>query len=76
MLRSSCAFSRRVACALAWSLHSDGSAAAAFSSSRRLSALSQSKMPPQQLQRLLDGGDALSDLGTHACSLAATLSRE
>jgi hypothetical protein len=41
----------------------------AFSASRRGSAVSQSKMPPQQAQRLLDFGDDLFDFHTHGISL-------
>jgi hypothetical protein len=32
-------------------------------------------MPPQQLQRLLDGVDALDGLGTHACSSEIALGK-
>jgi hypothetical protein len=43
-----------------------------FSSSRRRSALSQSKMPPQQRQRFSDLASGRFDLGPHggASSLA------
>ena len=41
-------------CAAAASFHSVGSSARLFSSARRASATSQSKMPPQQRDRLLD----------------------
>jgi hypothetical protein len=40
--------------ALAWSFQKEGSSAALFSSASRRVAVSTSKMPPQQLQRLLD----------------------
>jgi hypothetical protein len=43
----------------------DGSSARAFSSSRRRLAISQSKMPPQQADGLLDFVDGADDLGTH-----------
>jgi hypothetical protein len=33
-------------------------------------------MPPQQLQRLLDGVDALGGLGTHAVLLEKSRSRD
>jgi hypothetical protein len=46
--------SRISACALPESDQRSGFSAAAFSSSSRRSALSQSKMPPQQRERLLD----------------------
>jgi hypothetical protein len=41
-------------CAAAASFHSAGSSARLFSSARRASATSQSKMPPQQRDGLLD----------------------
>jgi hypothetical protein len=41
-------------CAAAASFHSVGSSARLFSSARRFWARSQSKMPPQQPDRLLD----------------------
>jgi hypothetical protein len=41
------------------------SSARAFSSSRRRSALSQSKMPPQQVEGLLDFFDGALDFGAH-----------
>src|SRR4051812_32748878 len=63
--RSSCARSRSRPCAFWLSFQRLGSLASAFSSSRRRVALSQSKMPPQQLERLLDlGGDPV-DFVTH-----------
>src|SRR6185295_19163955 len=42
-----------------------GSSALAFSSARRRVDLSQSKMPPQQGERLLDLFDGALDFGTH-----------
>jgi hypothetical protein len=42
-----------------------GSSAWAFSSARRRWALSQSKMPPQQPDRLLGGFEEVLDLGAH-----------
>jgi len=42
-----------------------GSSEAAFSSARRLSTVSQSKMPPQQSDRLLGGIREVLDLGAH-----------
>jgi hypothetical protein len=42
-----------------------GSSAAAFSSARRAFALSQSKMPPQQADSLLDLFDDGLDFGAH-----------
>jgi hypothetical protein len=50
------------------SFHSSGDSASAFSSSRRRTALSQSKMPPQQGQTLLDLAGQMADLGAHAAS--------
>jgi hypothetical protein len=41
------------------------SSALAFSSSRRRTDLSQSKMPPQQVDRLLDLVDGAFGLGAH-----------
>src|SRR5665647_2272235 len=43
-----------VRCALAWSFQKAGSSANLFSSARRRVAVSTSKMPPQQPDRLLD----------------------
>jgi hypothetical protein len=40
--------------AAAWEFHNEGSSARAFNSASRFSALSQSKMPPQQGQRSSD----------------------
>jgi hypothetical protein len=48
-----------------WSFHRLGSSACRFSSASRARALSTSKMPPQQSDRLLDLGDDGFDLGTH-----------
>ncbi|KMO38805.1 hypothetical protein VQ03_16550 [Methylobacterium tarhaniae] len=47
------------------SFQSEGSSERAFSSARRLSTVSQSKMPPQQSDRLLGGIRELLDLGAH-----------
>jgi hypothetical protein len=47
------------------SFQSSGFSAAAFSSARRSTALSQSKMPPQQGQTLLDLFRDMRDLGSH-----------
>jgi hypothetical protein len=44
---------------------SEGSSALAFSSSRRRVDLSQSKMPPQQAEGLLDLIDGSLNFGTH-----------
>jgi len=60
--------SRISAWARAASFQSSGFSASAFSSARRFCALSQSKMPPQQGQALLDLLGQMSDLGTH-CGL-------
>jgi hypothetical protein len=43
-----------------------GASVRALKSSRRASAVSQSKMPPQQVQHLLDFGDGFLGFGTHA----------
>jgi hypothetical protein len=43
----------------------EASSARAFSSSRRRKALSQSKMPPQQVDGLLDLVGGALNLGTH-----------
>jgi hypothetical protein len=43
----------------------DGSSALAFSSSRRRVDFSQSKMPPQQGERLLDLFDGALNFGAH-----------
>jgi hypothetical protein len=47
------------------SFQSSGFSEAAFSSARRFSTVSQSKMPPQQSDRLLGGIRELFDLGAH-----------
>jgi hypothetical protein len=47
------------------SFQSSGSSAARFSSSSRSSARSQSKMPPQQDERLLDLIGEMADLSAH-----------
>jgi len=52
-------------CAASASFHRSGFSEAAFSSARRLSTVSQSKMPPQQSYRLLGGIRGLLDLGAH-----------
>jgi len=52
-------------CAASASFQRSGSSEAAFSSARRFSTVSQSKMPPQQSDRLLGGIRALLDLGAH-----------
>jgi hypothetical protein len=54
-----------VRCARAWSLQNAGSSAALFSSARRRVAVSTSKMPPQQLQRLLDLFDKALSFRAH-----------
>jgi hypothetical protein len=54
-----------VRCALLWSLQNAGSSAALFSSARRRVAVSTSKMPPQQLQRLLDLFDEILGFRAH-----------
>lgn len=48
-----------------WIVPEVGVLEAAFSSARRLSTVSQSKMPPQQPYRLLGGIRGLFDLGAH-----------
>jgi hypothetical protein len=55
----------RAACG---SFQKEGSSALAFSSSRRAFALSQSKTPPQQFQRLLCLGDKGGDIRSHGVS--------
>jgi hypothetical protein len=45
------------------------SSALAFSSSRRRTALSQSKMPPQQGNGLLDVGDLAFGFRAHGCHI-------
>jgi hypothetical protein len=62
---SSALRSRSSACALAGLSHSAESPACAFSSERRLTAASQSKMPPQQSQGLLDFGNQVLRLRAH-----------
>jgi len=56
---------RMIACAFCGSRHNSGSSARAFSSASSLSALFQSKMPPQQPDRLLHFFDNIRDFGTH-----------
>jgi hypothetical protein len=53
-------------CALAGSFQNSGASTSAFSSASRLCALSQSKMPPQQPDGLLDGIDLGFDFSAHA----------
>jgi hypothetical protein len=60
--------SRITFCARSASFQSSGFSAAAFSSSSRRSASSQSKMPPQQGERLLDVFGQVGDLGAHEVS--------
>jgi hypothetical protein len=55
--------------ALSGSFQKSGDSVRAFRSSRRASAVSQSKMPPQQAQHLLDFGDGFFGLGTHGGTL-------
>jgi len=57
--------SRIIFCAAAGSFQIEESSALAFSSSRRRTDLSQSKMPPQQADRLLDFADGAFDFGSH-----------
>jgi hypothetical protein len=52
-------------CAASASFQRFGSSALAFSSARRRWALSQSKMPPQQPDRLLGLVYEMFDFGTH-----------
>jgi hypothetical protein len=47
------------------SFQKSGASAAAFSSARRSTDASKSKMPPQQPDRLLNLGDNRLDLRTH-----------
>src|SRR4051812_30531412 len=72
MRRSSWVFSRITDWARPLSFHRLGSFAASVSSSRRFSDVSQSKMPPQQPERLLDGLDRRLDFGAHANSPDST----
>jgi hypothetical protein len=56
----------RISFCAAWaSFQIEGSSARAFSSSRRRLATSQSKMPPQQGDGLLDFVDGAGDFRTH-----------
>lgn len=57
--------SRVIFCALVESFQKSGSSTRLFSSSSRLMETSQSKMPPQQPDRLLDGLDHRFDFGAH-----------
>jgi len=54
-----------VRCALAWSFQKAGSSANLFSSARRRVAVSTSKMPPQQPDRLLDVFNEVLCFGAH-----------
>jgi hypothetical protein len=54
-----------MACAASVSFQRSGSSARAFSSARRVWAASQSKMPPQQSDRLLGGVHEGFDFGAH-----------
>jgi hypothetical protein len=51
--------------AFSGSLQKSGDSVLAFRSSSLASAVSQSKMPPQQAQHLLDFGDGFFSLGAH-----------
>jgi hypothetical protein len=57
--------SRIIACAADASDQKSAASDLAFSSSRRRSAASQSKMPPQQCERLLDIVDGPFGFGAH-----------
>jgi hypothetical protein len=52
-------------CAFSGEFQKSGLSTAAFSSARRCCALSQSKMPPQQADHLLDFIDGGLDFGAH-----------
>src|SRR5262249_56202886 len=52
-------------CARCWSFESVGSSACLLSSARRARALSKSKMPPQQSDRLLDLVDDILNFRAH-----------
>jgi hypothetical protein len=54
-----------VRCALAWSFQNVGSSAALFNSASRRVAVSTSKMPPQQADRLLDVTDEVLSFRAH-----------
>jgi hypothetical protein len=54
------------ACARSGESQSLGSSTAAFSSASRRFARSQSKMPPQQANGLLDPSDNVLDFGAHS----------
>jgi hypothetical protein len=60
-----------VRCAVAWSFQNVGSSAALFSSARRRVAVSTSKMPPQQPDRLLDVFNECLSFGAHRLVHAA-----
>jgi hypothetical protein len=57
--------SRMIFCAASVSFQRLGSSAWAFSSARRRCAVSQSKMPPQQPDRLLGGFGERFDFSAH-----------
>jgi hypothetical protein len=67
--------SRISAWARSASFQSWGFSAAAFSSARRSTAWSQSKMPPQQGETLLDLFGEMLDLGAHSGLRCVDLSR-
>jgi hypothetical protein len=54
-----------ISCAFWGSFQIDGSSERAFSSARRRTALSQSKMPPQQSDGLLHVVDQRRDFSAH-----------
>jgi len=60
-------------CAAAGSFQSEASSALAFSSSRRRLAASQSKMPPQQGDGLLNVFDGTGNFGSHGGDIRATV---
>ena len=62
--------SRMRFCAVCASFQNCGDSDLAFSSSRRRTDLSQSKMPPQQGEGLLDLGDGPFGLGAHGKHLS------
>src|SRR5690554_3238906 len=62
---SSSSRSRMVVRAFSGSFQNSRDSVCAVSASRRSSAVSQSKMPPQQGQNLLDFGDGLFNFRTH-----------
>jgi hypothetical protein len=52
--------------ALSGSDQKSGASVRALKSAKRASAVSQSKMPPQQVQHLLDFGDGFFGFSAHA----------